>query len=349
MPVLGIETSCDETASSLVNEDGVILSHVVRSQTEEHLLYGGVVPEIAARAHIASIRHVVAKTLADAGEHAGRLEAVAATVGPGLIGGVMVGAMFGKGFASARGLPFYAVDHLEAHALTVRMTPEGKACAFPFLLFLLSGGHCRICVCRGVGDTVLYGSTRDDAVGECFDKTAKMLGLPYPGGPAVEMLAREGDANAFAFPEPLRGEPDCDMSLSGLKTAVRREIEAASPEKRADERFKADICASFQHTICAMLRRRAGYACERFLREYGAEHAKAAVAGGVAANAALRAVFAEETAKHGFSLHIAPPALCTDNGAMIAWAGAEYRAAGIAPDINARVYARDAMRRKKAY
>jgi putative glycoprotease GCP len=240
MRVLGIETSCDETAAAIVSDRREILANVVLSQMEEHRPYGGVVPEIAARAHMAHMDEVLEKAFADAGLTLADIDAVAATGGPGLIGGVIVGAMMGKALASVLDKPFIAVNHLEGHALTVRLTDTVE---FPFLLLLVSGGHCQFLAVEGVGRYKKLGGTVDDALGEAFDKTAKMLGLGYPGGPAVEALAREGNPRAYPFTVPLKGRAGCDFSFSGLKTAVRTQILAL---EELTPGHKADICASFR-------------------------------------------------------------------------------------------------------
>ncbi|MEQ8968497.1 MAG: tRNA (adenosine(37)-N6)-threonylcarbamoyltransferase complex transferase subunit TsaD, partial [Azospirillaceae bacterium] len=301
MIVLGIETSCDETASAVVDGDRRIRANVVLSQLDEHAPYGGVVPEVAARAHLAHLSGLVRRALAEAGTDAAGLDAVAATGGPGLIGGVMVGVMTAKALAAARGLPFLAVNHLEAHALTARLT---DGLDFPYLLLLVSGGHCQLLVVEGVGRYRRLGTTIDDAVGEAFDKTAKMLGLGYPGGPAVERLAAEGDAARFALPRPMVGRPGCDFSFSGLKTAVRQclaDLPAAGegapgappPIARRDA---ADLAAGFQEAVGDVLADRTARAVARFRAEHPSGGALV-VAGGVAANRALRARLAEAAAR----------------------------------------------------
>jgi N6-L-threonylcarbamoyladenine synthase len=329
--VLGIETSCDETAAAVVERiaDGAgrIVSNVVLSQIEEHAAYGGVVPEIAARAHVEVLDTLIVRALEEAGLDLAEVGAVAATSGPGLIGGLIVGLMTGKALARAAGKPLYAINHLEGHALTARLT---DGLAFPYLLLLVSGGHTQVILVRGVGDYRRWGTTIDDALGEAFDKTAKLLGLPYPGGPAVERAAREGDPKRFRFPRPLRGEERLDFSFSGLKTAVRQEAESIAPLANSDV---ADICASFQAAIVATLKERITRSLQRFKAEF-ADVAQPAlvVAGGVAANAAIRTMLAALSANHGFRFIAPPAALCTDNAAMVAWAGAERMAAGLPAD-----------------
>ncbi len=336
LKVLGIETSCDETAAAVVvrggDGGGRILSDVVRSQIDDHAAFGGVVPEIAARAHVEVLDRLVAEALERSGSALGEVDAVAATAGPGLVGGLIVGLMTGKALARAAGKPLYAINHLEGHALTARLT---DGLAFPYLLLLVSGGHTQVVLVRGVGDYERWGTTMDDALGEAFDKTAKLLGLPYPGGPAVERAAASGDPARFAFPRPLKGEARLDFSFSGLKTAVRQAAEAIAPVSAADV---SDIAASFQAAIVATLEDRLMRALARF-REVpfsqgdGRDASPAlVVAGGVAANGAIRAMLERICGEAGFRF-VAPPArLCTDNAAMIAWAGAERMALGLPGD-----------------
>jgi N6-L-threonylcarbamoyladenine synthase len=320
--VLGIESSCDETAIALVREDGEILAHALQSQ-REHLAYGGVVPEIAARAHLAAIDALLAHVLRDANCSLNDVDAVAATTGPGLIGGVIVGTMLGKSLAFALNKPFIAVNHLEAHALMVR---QSAAVAFPFLLLLVSGGHCQILCVHGVGNYQLLGQTRDDALGEAFDKCAKMLGLDYPGGPLIEAYATRGNAQAYAFPRPMLGREGCDFSFSGLKTAVRLAIMEASGG--ISETLRADIAASFQQAVADTVRDRMLHACKQV-----PGIAQLVVAGGVAANQRIRSVLQEVAAAHGMQMLAAPPALCTDNGVMIAWAGIERLRLGLTDSL----------------
>lgn len=329
--VLGIETSCDETAASVVAlaGDGVpqILSNVVLSQIEEHAAFGGVVPEIAARAHVEALDGIVAAALADSGTDLADIDAVAATAGPGLVGGLIVGLMTAKAIAAATAKPLLAVNHLEGHALTARLT-EGVA--FPYLVLLVSGGHTQILLVRGVGDYRRWATTIDDALGEAFDKTAKMLGLPYPGGPNVEKAAASGDAARFALPRPMKGSAQPDFSFSGLKTAVRQAAEAVAPLSQQDV---ADICASFQAAVADALADRVRRALERFRAEF-ADVARPVlvVAGGVAANRALKAVLEGLCRETGFRFVAPPLKLCTDNAAMIAWAGIERLRAGLPQD-----------------
>jgi len=319
--VLGIETSCDETAAAIVSADKQILAHRVLSQIDAHSAYGGVVPEIAARQHISNLDHLLRDVL-DEGEMTFRdLDAIAATTGPGLVGGLMVGVMTAKAAARAAGKPFVAVNHLEGHALTARLTEDVN---FPYLLLLVSGGHCQLLAVRGVGNYERLGSTIDDAVGEAFDKTAKLLGLEYPGGPSVEKAALSGDENRFPFPKPLLNKPGCDFSFSGLKTAVRRTAEACAEKEGAlSHADRADICASFQKTVAECLVNRVKNAAAVFQEKAGTGKFPLVVAGGVAANAYLRDKLETAAQDEGFSFHAPPMALCTDNGAMIAWAGLE--------------------------
>lgn len=329
MRVLGIETSCDETAVAIVGAAapgpvGTILANVVYSQQAEHRRFGGVVPEIAARAHLERIDGLVEQALAEAGLDLDDLDAIAATAGPGLIGGVMVGVMAAKGLAFARDKPFLAINHLEGHALTVRLTEPVE---FPYLLLLVSGGHCQLLTVRGPGDFTRLGTTIDDAVGECFDKTAKLLGLGFPGGPAVERLAADGDPQRVALPRPMWRKPGCDFSFSGLKTAVRQRVEALAP---GDAQGRADLCASFQRTVGDVLADRCANALAL------APSPTLVVAGGVAANLYLRGRLEEVAARHGARLVAPPVRLCTDNGAMIAWAGVERLRLGLADDLDFR-------------
>ncbi len=324
--ILGIETSCDETAAALVERTadrrGRILSSIVLSQVDAHAVFGGVVPEIAARAHVEALDAVIASALAEAGATVADIDAVAATAGPGLIGGLLVGLSTAKAIALATRKPLVAVNHLEAHALTARLT---DGIAFPYLLLLVSGGHTQLVRVDGVGAFRRYGTTVDDALGEAFDKTAKLLGLPYPGGPAVEQAARGGDAARFALPRPMLGRPGADFSFSGLKTAVRQAAEAAAPLAARDI---ADLCAGFQAAVGDVVADRVGNALQRFRDEGAPDGPALVVAGGVAANQALRGVLAAAAAEAGFRLVAPPLALCTDNAAMVAWAGAERLALG---------------------
>ncbi len=331
--LLGLESSCDETAAAVVDGAGRILSNVVLSQIEEHKPYGGVVPEIAARCHIEHMDRLVRQALDEAACDFGDLTAVAATSGPGLIGGVMIGMMTGKAIAAACDIPFIGVNHLEGHALTARMTDQ---VAFPYLLLLVSGGHCQILLVKGVGQYQRLGTTIDDAAGEAFDKTAKILGLGYPGGPAVERAAQKGDGARFRLPRPLRGRPGCDFSFSGLKTAVRREVEKLGPAISQQDIY--DLAASFQQALCESILDRMRRAMDLYLDQTMTDTHILVVAGGVAANSYLKSNLAQLCREKGFSLVAPPPALCTDNGAMIAWVGVERLRRGETDtlDISAR-------------
>ena len=378
MLVLGLETSCDDTAVGLVDDERHVLANCVASQTEAHKPYGGVVPEIAARAHLDLIDTLVKRALQESGKSFADLSAIAATCGPGLIGGVMVGAMTGKALAAVRGLPFIGVNHLEAHALTPRLTNELE---FPYLLLLLSGGHSQILLVKGVGVYERLGGTIDDAVGECFDKGAKLLGLGYPGGPLIERAAAEGNADAFDLPRPMLGREGCDFSFSGLKTALRQLVEKQSNQQsgakpfplgrkvgwgvqqtpnigscsdpppnlppRGEEQdlfisqnmssnsenkiFISNAAASLQAAITDILADRADHALQM------AEAAKPTalvVAGGVAANQAIRAKLQTVAIKHGLPFVAPRLDLCTDNGAMVAWAGVERLRLGLTDSLD---------------
>ncbi len=337
MLVLGIETTCDETAAAVIErrEDGSgrILSNIVRSQTEEHVPFGGVVPEIAARAHVDALDGIIAAAMKESGLRFNQLSAVAAAAGPGLIGGVIVGLTTAKAIAMVHDTPLIAVNHLEAHALTPRLT---CALAFPYCLFLASGGHTQIVAVTGVGQYVRLGTTVDDAMGEAFDKVAKMLGLPYPGGPEVERAAHDGDPGRFAFPRPMLGRPDANFSLSGLKTAVRNE---ASRMGTLEPQDISDLCAGFQAAVLESTADRLSVGLRLFHEQFGAPRALVA-AGGVAANQAIRGALQDVAAKAQTTLIIPPPALCTDNGAMIAWAGAERLALNMIDTMDAPPRAR---------
>ncbi len=318
--ILGIETSCDETAAAIVDDNRQIRADVVLSQTTLHVPYGGVVPEIAARAHLEHIDGLIAQALREAGVRFDELDAVAATGGPGLIGGVIVGVTVGKAIALAHGLPFLGINHLEGHALSARLS---HGLAFPYLLLLVSGGHCQLLIVEGVGRYVRLGTTIDDAAGEAFDKTAKLLDLGYPGGPAIERTAKTGNPARFTLPRPLAGRPGCDFSFAGLKTAVRQTVEnLRSHTPNLAPQDVADLAASFQAAVADTLADRTANA----IAEFKARHPDGrhlVVAGGVAANTLLRERLESVAAKHRLSLTAPPVRLCTDNAAMIAWAGIE--------------------------
>ena len=331
LTVLGLETSCDETAASVVrlhpSEMGgraEVLSSVVHCQFDVHAAYGGVVPEIAARSHVEMIAEVTRRAMAEANMGYDGLDAIAATAGPGLVGGVMVGLSFGKAAALAGGLPLVAVNHLEGHAVSARL---GAEVAYPFLLLLVSGGHCQLLEVRGIGDMSRIGATIDDAAGEAFDKIAKALGLGYPGGPALERLAMQGDGSKIDLPRALLGRKDCDFSFSGLKTAAFRIAQTCETDQD-----KADLADAVQNAIARQLSDRS----ERALAAYAEthDHRLFVVAGGVAANKTIRATLEAPATRHGFDFLAPPMAYCTDNAAMIALAGAERLALGLTSDID---------------
>lgn len=317
---LGIESSCDDTAAAVVRGDGTILASVVAGQTALHADFGGVVPEIAARAHAEKLDLCVEQALDAAGLDLRDLDGIAVTAGPGLIGGVLAGVMLAKGLAAGSGLPLVGVNHLAGHALTPRLT---DAVAYPYLMLLVSGGHCQFLWVEGPQSFTRLGGTIDDAPGEAFDKVAKLLGLPQPGGPSVETAARSGDPRRFAFPRPLLDRPGCDMSFSGLKTAVLRQRDQLVAEQGGlHEQDRSDICAGFQAAVADVLAEKT----RRALAQTGAP--LLAVAGGVAANLGLRAALLAVAEAAGASFVAPPLRLCTDNGAMIAWAGIEAFRAG---------------------
>ena len=332
LTVLGLETSCDETAASVVrltpSDRGgraEVLSSVVHSQIDDHAAYGGVVPEIAARSHVEMIAGVTRRAMDQAGVGYEALDGVAATAGPGLVGGVMVGLGFGKAVSLARGLPLVAVNHLEGHAVSARL---GAEIAYPFLLLLVSGGHCQLLEVRGIGEVSRLGATIDDAAGEAFDKIAKALGLGYPGGPALERLAAGGDPTRYELPRALLGRKDCDFSFSGLKTAAFRIAQTCEAE-----RDKADLAAAVQAAIARQLAERSERAMQAYADRF--DHRLFVVAGGVAANRTIRATLEGVAARNGFDFLAPPMAYCTDNAAMIALAGAERLALGLTSDIDA--------------
>jgi N6-L-threonylcarbamoyladenine synthase len=336
--VLGIETSCDETAAALVRRDasgkGTILANLVRSQFQQHAEFGGVVPEIAARAHVELLDVLIAQALAEARTGWSDIDGVAATAGPGLIGGLIVGVTMAKAIALARRLPFMAVNHLEAHALTPGLT---HGLRFPYLLLLVSGGHTQLLIVKDVGSYTRLGTTLDDALGEAFDKAAKLLGLGYPGGPAVEEAAKYGRAS-IALPRPMLGREEPHFSLAGLKTALRHAAMKRAPLSRQDI---ADLCASFQEAAADVVRDRTQRAIELYFDELRHDAQRAlVVAGGVAANQRLRAALTEVATEKGFELILPPPELCTDNAAMVAWAGAERFARRLTDDLAAPALAR---------
>jgi N6-L-threonylcarbamoyladenine synthase len=326
MIVLGIESSCDETAAALVTGDKRILSNIVSSQLQEHKLFGGVVPEIAARAHLNHIEYIVHKALREGETSLDQIQGVAVAGGPGLIGGVIVGVMMAKGIAMAKKIPFIPVNHLEAHALTARLTEDVP---FPYLLLLASGGHCQFLIVEEVGVYTYLGGTIDDAIGECIDKTARLLGYGYPGGPTIERLALKGNPSAFTLPKPLKGQIGCSFSFSGLKTAARKVI---LENESSSVAFQEDFCASFQKTIGEILVDRCHHALAKAL-EKKSDIRTLVIAGGVAANQYFKKCLVECVQEKGISVVTPPIGLCTDNGAMIGWAGVERLKKGLIGDL----------------
>ncbi len=328
--VLGIETSCDETAAAVVRDDGTILSNLVLSQLEDHQAFGGVVPEIAARAHLDHLDTLIKGALDKAQIKFSDLNAVAATSGPGLIGGVMVGMMAGKSIAAAHNIPFIGVNHLEGHVLTARLTDKTP---FPTLVLLVSGGHTQLLIAEDVGVYKRLGTTLDDALGECFDKSAKLMGLPYPGGPNLEKMALKCShpktaIDRFDLPTPMRGRDNCDFSFSGLKTAVRSAIEAL-PAGDLQQNDIAALACAFHHSVGEILKDRCQNAIKIFKQSYPQNNPQAiakpafVVCGGVAANKHIRTILQDLTHQHEMDFIAPPLALCSDNGAMIAWVGVE--------------------------
>jgi len=319
MIVLGIESSCDETAAAIVDSDRRIRANLILSQLDEHRPFGGVVPEVAARSHLDHLDKLIEAAMREAGLGYDELDGIAATGGPGLIGGVIVGAMTGKAIAAVHRKPFIAVNHLEGHALTARLTDN---VAFPYLLLLVSGGHCQLLIVDGIGRYRRLGATIDDAVGEAFDKAAKLLGLGYPGGPAVERAAALSHNPVMDLPRPMKGRADCNFSFSGLKTALRQRVSALRDAGAYDETAQADLAAGFQLAAIDSLCDRTARAA-RLAREMAPDLSALVVAGGVAANAALRTRLQAIADAAGLPLLAPPGRLCTDNAAMIAWAGLE--------------------------
>lgn len=338
MKVLGIETSCDETAVAIVTGEKQILANLILSQ-KEHAAFGGVVPEVAARAHLSHMDELIEEALKTAGLDFKDLDGIAVTAGPGLIGGVFVGVMTAKAISAVHGTPLIAVNHLEGHALTVRLVDD---VSFPYLLLLVSGGHCQLLIVEGVGKYKRLGTTIDDAAGEAFDKTSKLIGLGYPGGPPVERMAAscgtpERARKKFPLPRPLVGRPGCDFSFSGLKTAVRRAVDAYPDEIPQDD--IVDLCFSFQDAVADILADRTRNAIKKYLEASPAVPALV-VAGGVAANKALRKTLEKLAAEYGMKFSAPPLKLCTDNAAMIAWAGVERLRLGLTDSMDFAVHAR---------
>ncbi|CFX11387.1 tRNA N6-adenosine threonylcarbamoyltransferase [Candidatus Filomicrobium marinum] len=336
--ILGIETSCDETAAAVVARDsagrGRILSSIVRSQWDSHRPFGGVVPEIAARAHAECLDELIRDAMAEAGIGFERIDAVSAAAGPGLIGGLIVGVVTAKTIALVRGIPLVTVNHLEAHALTVGLTDGLDP---PYLLLLVSGGHTQLLLVHGVDHYTRLGTTIDDALGEAFDKTAKLLGLPQPGGPSVEKAAKQGDASRFVMPRPMLGREEAHFSFAGLKTAVRQRALQHAPLSDNDVN---DLCAGFEAAVLASVADRCGRAFDLAAEMLGEPVADFVVAGGVAANQALRQTLRDLAESRGSRFHVPPVELCGDNAAMIAWAGAERLARGLASPLDAKVHPR---------
>ncbi|MDX1916975.1 MAG: tRNA (adenosine(37)-N6)-threonylcarbamoyltransferase complex transferase subunit TsaD [Rickettsiaceae bacterium] len=326
MIVLGIESSCDDSAASVVTSKKEILSNIILSQHKEHALYKGVVPEIASRAHLDYLETAIKLALKEANIELNDLSCIAATTGPGLIGGLIVGTMFGKAIASCSGKPFVAVNHLEAHTLTARLTNNIE---FPYLMLLLSGGHCQFLIVHNLGNYELIGQTRDDAAGEAFDKLAKMLGLPFPGGPFVEEMASKGDPYKFPLPMPLCAPSELDLSFSGLKTAARIIIQN---QQQISEEFTRDMCASFQYTILKILSYKISQAVK--LYEHKSSKKQIVISGGVAANQYIISNLKLLAYEKGYELIAPPPQLCTDNAAMIAWTGIELFSKGYKSSLN---------------
>ncbi|MFI4975066.1 MAG: tRNA (adenosine(37)-N6)-threonylcarbamoyltransferase complex transferase subunit TsaD [Caulobacterales bacterium] len=331
LTLLGIETSCDETAAAVVRLGGdgrvEVRSSLIASQIALHAPFGGIVPEIAARAHVEIVEEITRESLRTAEVTLGDIDGIAATAGPGLVGGVMVGLSFGKAVALARGLPLIAVNHLEGHAVSARLAAD---VAYPFLLLLVSGGHCQLLEVAGIGQCRRLGSTIDDAAGEAFDKIAKTLGLPYPGGPALESLAEGGDPERFDLPRSLLGRSGCDFSFSGLKTAAARRAEGLTTDEE-----RRDLAAAVQFAIARQLAERTERAMAAYARTHRPGDLRFVVAGGVAANRTVRARLQETARAQGFSFIAPPLAYCTDNAAMIALAGAERLAAGLTDGLDA--------------
>lgn len=333
MLILGIETSCDETAAAILNGEGNILANEIYSQTIEHQKFGGVVPEIASRAHIIKVKEIINLALSNANKNIDEIDAIAVTAGPGLIGGVIVGLMVAKGISAANNIPLICVNHLEGHALTCKLTDKTE---YPFLLLLVSGGHCQFLLIEALAKYKILGETLDDAIGEAFDKVAKMLGLGYPGGPIVEKLALKGDENRYQFPKPLCKENSCNLSLSGLKTAVLREIENDSKNL---EKITTDICASFQKTVVDIILNRTQNAILQ-AKEIIPEINNFVLSGGVAANKYINKNLKNLIQQEGFNYAAPPLKLCTDNAVMIAYAGLERYKAGFRDNLNFKPKAR---------
>jgi N6-L-threonylcarbamoyladenine synthase len=341
MRILGIETSCDETAAAIVDDQGNILSNLVLSQIKEHKAFGGVVPELAARSHLEHLNTLIQAALEEAKLSLDDIDGIAATCGPGLIGGLLVGMMAGKSIAAARGLPFMAVNHLEGHALTPRLTTSTtQRIEFPYLLLLVSGGHTQLLVAEGVGRYQRLGTTLDDAAGECFDKSAKVMGLPFPGGPELEKMAAHcsdiaAAISRFELPRPMKGRNNFDFSFSGLKTAVRNHIDLL-PAGELQQNDVAALCASLQIAIAETLADRSKRALIYFKKHYKPINPTFVVVGGVAANGTIRSALQDIAAQQGAAFCAPPVALCGDNAAMIAWAGLERLRVGLTDPLDCK-------------
>ena len=319
--VLGLESSCDDTAAAIVSSGPNILANIVISQTEEHVAFKGIVPEIAARSHLYNIKSAIDKCLFEASITLQEIDAIAATSGPGLIGGVIVGSMYGKALASALDKPFIAINHLEGHALTARLTNNVE---FPYLLLLVSGGHCQFVAVHALGKYTILGQTLDDAVGEAFDKVAKMMNLGFPGGPIIEKIATNGNPKRFNFPRPLYNQKNSDMSFSGLKTAVRLKLQEIPV---LSDRDMSDVAASFQQAVCDVLVQKTKFAIDQY--EKMCQGKRLVVSGGAAANSQIRRDLSVLSERLGYNFVAPPIKLCTDNAAMIAFAGLERLKVGI--------------------
>ena len=330
MNILGIETSCDETSVAIVNDRKKILSHIILSQIKQHQPYGGVVPEIAARSHLDNIDRLVVRCLRTAKLKFREIDGIAATAGPGLIGGLIVGTGVAKAISVALKKPFFPINHLEGHVLSIRLFEE---CKFPFLALLVSGGHCQILIAKNIGDYELLGTTYDDAIGETFDKVAKMLDMKYPGGPEIEKKARNGNPKKFNLPKPLINKKNCDFSFSGLKTATNKLCKRMKLEKKMKKNVK-DICASFQETVCEVIVDRCRNAIKIFNKRFPSKEIGLVIVGGVASNNYLRSKLSFLAKEINFSFIAPPKELCTDNAAMIAWAAIERIKIGMKGDIN---------------
>lgn len=337
MRILGIETSCDETAAAIVECTNVasrkILANIVWSQIDEHEKFGGVVPELAARAHVEKLDGIIQQALKEAKLNLQDIDAIAASAGPGLVGGLMIGVITAKAIAMSLQKPFIAINHLEAHALTARLTHN---VAYPYLLLLVSGGHTQLLIIEKLGKYIRLGSTIDDALGEAFDKTAKLMGVSYPGGAKIEKYAQSGDPYKYNLPRPLKNRADLNFSFSGLKTAVRNIIS----DQPLNDTIRSDISASFQLAICDILETKVAKAIEYFKEHYPNYQPKLVIAGGVAANNKIRETLRALSERYNCEFIVPEAKLCTDNAAMVAWAGLEHFKAGHSSSLNFSIKAR---------